>query len=187
MLLLLLGACGGGDEDTSAAPGSSEPATDGDSGSSNTDSGNGDSGDTGSGDGGSSSGVNACDLLTIEDVEAHFGDAAEFDDGVEDAEACTFTAIGATGSLGMAQVQFHGDAALDLGFGTFVEMISGATGSTNTEEISGLGDEAYVSEGGLMTLVFVLTGDDVLVSGVLGAEDDTAAAKDLAARALGRL
>lgn len=138
---------------------------------------------------GGSSGANSidlCGLLTVEQIQAHFGDAAEFGPGTEDFGSCTWDSTESLEGFGMVQVQYQSNVA-GLGFDTFVEMVTGPLGSTSANPIGGLGDEAYLSEGGLRTLVLVSVGDDVLVVGVMGGDDETAAAQELAAIALGRL
>lgn len=142
-LLLILAACGGGDDNdnnNSGQPRSSQTATEAvsteDGAVGATDGADGDGGDAG-GEGG----INACDLLTAEEVEEALGSAAgDPEEGASGpSETCTWRPEQLSLSLVRVEVQ---EGVSEEAFRTSTETAATFLGE-EAIELDGLGDAAY--------------------------------------------
>lgn len=133
--------------------------------------------------------IDACTLVTKEEAEAVVGQEIELESSGDSGGFCTYDTVTEDLSIVMIQVGVQpGALSNDVELKTVAELVADGLGhSGELAEISGLGDGAYLADGGLIPTIFVASGDDLLNVGAMGTEDDVAALKELAEIALGRL
>lgn len=200
-LALLVAGCGSGTEEPGAtatdrpadrATSSSDDGTD-----TGPDAGDGDdtgsADDTDAGGGGGSAPAKLCAVLSEAEAEALIGDSADLSATTDDATSCVYdTTESGELSFAIVQVLLERKAMIGVELDMVVEAAvgiatgaSGAGGEVRKVDVGGF--DGYLVEEGLLPMLFIAHGDDLLTVSVMGADNDSAAMLEAGGLVVGRL